>query len=78
MRLNRNISYKERKKCYRKRKLHYKPDEDYQAKFIEMFTHLLRSNDYIMDVHVCNFADLKVTKIQQVISALLKVQDPSD
>jgi len=61
-----------------KEKLHYKPDEDYQAKFIEKFTQLLGSNDYIIDIHVCNFADLKVTKIQQVISVLLKVQDPSD
>ncbi|MCK5458031.1 MAG: hypothetical protein KAI45_12965 [Melioribacteraceae bacterium] len=57
-----------------KEKLHYKPDEDYQEKF----TQLLGSNDYIIDIHVCNFADLKVTKIQQVISVLLKVQDPSD
>ena len=48
------------------------------SKITEMFTHLLRSNDYIIEAHVCNFADLKVTKIQQVISALLKVQDPSD
>ena len=78
MRLNRNISYKERKKCYRKRKLHYIPDEDYKEKFIEMYTQLLLSNDYIIDVRVRNFANLKVTKIQQVISALMEAQDPSD